>query len=479
MATNGAAAGKGPMTKRFPVFDCDAHINDPLEIWSEYVDPKHRDLVKQSYWRDDRQTIINGRARSTGGGANGEFPRYNVITISGPGMDRETKRLLQYETLTPEKRDYLDHKGAYDPHERIKDLDLMGIDQVMVIPTGMVGGFAYIDNIDGAHALARGYNDWAHDFCSANPDRLHAAGWLPLQNSTYSIDELYRIAGRGTRMALVRPIDARGNYPTRINAYGPVGGWDALFRTFEETGTVLGMHTFPSTIHPLDLDMTRMVSPGQLIDSSAHGIYMAQGLNSQTLSFIYEAAVWLSVTLMSGFLDRYSKLTMAILESNASWLIGVLERLDRHFDLYANERRMPAKRRPSEAFFDQCYISFESDEMEVFRQADVYRDVGVWASDVYHHDGTDVWEAIEAMERAEVPEETQAALLGGNARRMYGIEPKTFVSEQAADPARPDWFPSREQVAEFAREQSEPGRAEMLRAQAEAAGPQGGALRQK
>ena len=294
------------------------------------------------------------------------------------------------------------------------------------------------------------------------------------------MDELYGASrAGGPAWPWCAPSTPAATTPRTINAYGAVSGWDPLLRTFEETGVVLGMHTFPSTVGPLDLDMTRMVSPGQLIDNSAHTIYAAQGLNSQTLSFIYEAAAWLSMTLMSGFLDRYSKLTMAILESNASWLIGVLERLDRHFDLYANERRVPAKRRPSEAFFDQCYISFESDEMEVFRQHDAYRDVGVWASDVYHHDGTDVWEAIEAMEKAEVPEETQAALLGANARRMYGIEPKMFVTEQAAEPARPDWFPSREQVAEFARTQSEPGRAEMLRAQAEAAGPQGAAVRRK
>ena len=62
---------------------------------------------------------------------------------------------------------------------------------------------------------------------------------------------------------------------------------------------------------------------------------------------------------------------------------------------------------------------------------------------------------------------------------MYGIEPKTFVNEQAAEPARPDWFPSHEQVAEFARTQSEPGRAEALRAQAEAAGPGGANVRRK
>lgn len=464
MAKNGA-----PMRKSFPVFDCDAHINDPPEIWTQYVAPKDRELVRQSYWRDDQHTIVNGRSRSTAGGSNGDFSRYNPITISGPGMDRETKRRLQFVPLDEKKRDYLDHKGAYDPHQRIKDLDLMGIDQVMIIPTGIVGGYAWVENVEGARALAKAYNNWAHDFCSVNTDRLHAAGWLPLQNPQFTIEELQRIARLGVRMALVRPIDAQGNYPSQINVFGPRGGWDKIFRNFEDTGLVLGMHTFPSSVGPVDMDMTRMISPGQLIDKSGHENGMQQGLNSQTLSFIYEATTWLSMVLMSGFLDRYPKLTMAILESNASWLVGVLERLDHHFQLYANERRVPAKRLPSEAFFDQCYISFESDEIEVFRQSNVYRDVGIWASDVYHHDGTDVWAAMEAMDKAEVPEKVQAQLLGGNAHRMYGIEPKTFVEERAPLPQRPRWFPSRQEIDDFARTQRDPRNTRALKAAANAA----------
>ena len=457
------------MRKTFPVFDCDAHINDPIEIWTQYVEPEYRDLVKQSYWRDNRQTIINGRARSSAGGSGSDFGRYNVITISGPGMDRETKRMLQFEPLDDDKREYLDHKGAYDPAARIKDLDLMGIDQVMIVPTGMVGGYPFIENADGAYALARAYNNWAHDFCQTNPERLYAAGWLPLQNAMYAVDEMQRLAKRGVRMALVRPIDSLGNYPSQINAYGSRSGWDKIFRTFEETGMVLGMHTFPSSVVPNDVDLTRMFSPGQLIDRSAHENGAMQGLNSQTLSFIYEATTWLTMVLMSGFLDRYPKLRMAILESNATWLIGVLERLDRHFVLYANERRTPAKRQPSEAFFDQCVISFESDEAEVFRQWDAYRNVGVWASDVYHHDGADVWTAMAAMDEAEVPEETQAALLGGNARRVYGIEPKTFVDEQLPLPERPEWFPSRQKIEAFAKSQTDPGKSSELQAKAAAA----------
>ncbi|MEE9284409.1 MAG: hypothetical protein V3V35_01635, partial [Dehalococcoidia bacterium] len=134
---------------------------------------------------------------------------------------------------------------------------------------------------------------------------------------------------------------------------------------------------------------------------------------------------------------------------------GVLERLDRYFTLYGNERRVPAQRLPSEAFYDQCFISFESDELPVFRQWDRFENAGLWASDAYHHDGADSWNAMRDMDKAEVPEEVQAKLLGGNALRMYGIEPKVFVTEELPI-QRPDWFPSDQEVEEFARIQKDP-----------------------
>jgi len=74
---------------------------------------------------------------------------------------------------------------------------------------------------------------------------------------------------------------------------------------------------------------------------------------------------------------------------------------DRLFELYANERKWDAKRLPSEAFHAQCVISFESDETQTMRQWDTFEDIGIWASDCYHHDGADSWSAIRARGPAE------------------------------------------------------------------------------
>ena len=54
----------------------------------------------------------------------------------------------------------------------------------------------------------------------------------------------------------------------------------------------------------------------------------------------------------------------------------------------------------------------------------------MWASDYPHFDAEDAWEAIEHMRRWDVPDAVQAKLMGGNAYRMYGIDPKLVVTER-------------------------------------------------
>ena len=83
-------------------------------------------------------------------------------------------------------------------------------------------------------------------------------------------------------------------------------------------------------------------------------------------------------------------------------------------------------------------ISFEAEEDMVFRQYEKFENIGVWASDVYHPDAAEAWEAIAHMRQAEVPASVQEKLMGANARRFYGIEGKLFTTEQPETIARPD-----------------------------------------
>ena len=225
---------------------------------------------------------------------------------------------------------------------------------------------------------------------------------------------------------------------------------------------VLGMHTFPAT-NPVAGAALRaavpsipMVSPGELVGRAGEMHTGGRMVDVQTLSFVFEAVAWLGQVLLSGMLDLYPRLRMAIFESNATWLPQLLAHWDRLFKLYANERNLKTERLPSEAFYQQCYIAFESDETATFRQWDVFEDVGVWSSDAYHHDGADSWSAIREMRAAGVPEAVQAKLLGGNARRMYGIEAKLAVTTEPPPLERPGWFPGGDELDEWAAVEADP-----------------------
>jgi predicted TIM-barrel fold metal-dependent hydrolase len=412
------------------------------------VPDSDKDLVRQTYWRNDSEAWLNDTTR-VGGGGNGEFlPMYNPICIAGPQMSKKIMRkLISMMPLTDEQREYVHHDGAIDPHARIQEMDLMGIDQVLVIPTMVIMNLPFAENPEGVDAFCRAYNDWCADWCAEVPDRLFGAALLPLQDPARAVEEVERVKERGFPVGLIRPIDARGAYPNDIGAVmssGHVerGAMDDLFRAFEDTGLVLGMHTFPAGVVGRTAFPGALTSPGELV---THG-----GADSQTLSFIFEMQTWLAQVLLGGFLDRYPKLKMAVFESNSQWLPYMLETCDRLFELYRNERQVKADRLPSEAFYEQCVISFESDEEPTMVQWDRFDTVGIWASDCYHHDGADSWSAIRAMRELGVPEDTQARLMGENARRMYGIEGKTFVSEEPPPIERPDWFPQGAELEEWA-----------------------------
>ena len=436
-----------PLKKNYPVFDCDAHVTEVRKIW-DYLSASEAELLKNWYWPQGVSLIVNGDklyAAAWGYGYTRGFgfheePRRvpSVIEISGPGMTKKHIRKLYSMDLTPEQCDEADHPGARDARARVADLDLMGIDQVVVIPLQIFSPFLFIQNANAAAAFALAYNNYIHDWCSEAPDRLFAAAALPIHNPVMAAEEMHRVAKMGFKVAMVRPVDVQGRYPNQPAA-------EPLWKAFEETGLVVGMHSLVTGGNHL-IQNHRQWTPGLFLDRAVNPRQMPSP--SQTLSFVHEAMTWLTNILLSGFLERHPGITrMAIMESNASWLPMLLDELDRAYHLYGNQRKLAVTRLPSEIFPERCFIAFEGDETPVYRQHSYFEDIGIWSSDVYHHDGADAWTAIREMEKLEVPEAVQAKLMGDNARRMYGIEPRSFVAaEPESYPPRPAWWPRKEDL---------------------------------
>ena len=214
------------LTKSFSVFDCDAHINDPLQIW-DYVPESKKELVHNTYWRSDDAGLLNGSQPVMAGG-NAQFPGYNPICIAGPQMNKKIMRKLNTMELTPEQKAYVHHDGAIDPHARLIEMDLMGIDQVLVIPTMMIMHLPFATDPAGVGAFCEAYNNFLKDWCGEVPDRLFGAAMLPVQDPDLAAAEIRRSAELGHPVGLIRPIDANALYPQRRRSF--VAEWRRALR---------------------------------------------------------------------------------------------------------------------------------------------------------------------------------------------------------------------------------------------------------
>jgi hypothetical protein len=233
------------MTKDFATFDCDAHITEPPRIWErahEYLTRDEIEALKTTCWwePETKQLIVNGKSGLGHGDSsvpNGGTPgNIRATTVAGPGVKHDIQRALHVRNLNPktaltkEQSAYLNHAGSYEPKPRLRDMDVQGIDQVMIIPTN-IDTYPWLQNALGARAFCKAYNKWANEYTLEDPERLYFAALLPIQDVRFATEEVYRVAAKGCRVALIRPMDAMGNYPVQPK-YEPL--WNAL----EETGMI-------------------------------------------------------------------------------------------------------------------------------------------------------------------------------------------------------------------------------------------------
>ena len=432
--------------KSFPVFDCDSHVVEPPAIWDEYLPAKVRAWVKTQFCfhTDGDLLLINGRV------VPAARERSNAAEVGWARWDKQ-----EVGRLTPGSAEWQAKfgrlLGCRDPHARLKDMDALGTDQVMLFPTWFVR-LALVRDPEAAASLARAYNDWVHDYCAADRRRLFPCAVLPLQSVEASIGELRRVAKLGFKAAAVRPCFWNGRYPT-------LQEFDPLLRLFEELGLVLAMHTFPSreALTPdwaermaaargpsgqglLFTDEAVVYSPGQFVSNITAAMDPAIDA-SETLGFIMEAMTWVTTVVMTGWLEKFPRLKAAVLESNASWLPLILARSANFSNLFAFQRDNRPIKDPIEAFRERCFIGFESDEMLVYRLWDLFEDIAIWSSDYPHHDAEDAWDGLYHMAEFKVPETAQRKLLGENARKLYGIEPLMKVENRIEkyEPAILEW----------------------------------------
>jgi predicted TIM-barrel fold metal-dependent hydrolase len=389
------------MAPKTKVLDCDSHVLEPVDIWTKYLDADYRIIARSGFWHEVDElgvpvTILNGKqAKEMNPGP------LNRQAIWKPGMKPEDIGALDptvRHPITP---------GAQDPQARLKDMDAMGVDQALLFPTLFAEYFPVVDNPDAAFALARAYNDWIADFCSAAPQRLFPVAVLPMQDVSFAVRELKRVAQKGFPAAFIRPAFVNQRFPN--HAY-----YNPLWKHLEDLGIAACIHPSNGNTNP------EWTSQGSYVERVAANLRIGHNV-AESVAPLMDNAMFLNAICFCGHMEEYPKLKLSFLHSGASWVPLALEKAETYLWLMSSTQDVSLE--PEHVFFERpSLVSFNSWESSVARLTDVFKDIAAWGSRYPHHDASDVAEARATLQQWKVPDAIVTNYLGGNAARHYGIQ---------------------------------------------------------
>jgi predicted TIM-barrel fold metal-dependent hydrolase len=354
------------MQSPVPVIDADGHVMEPPEAWEHHLDEKLRDAAPHPV-TDARGQLcwsIAGEVRPA---------------VPAPEGGWESQ------------------PGGYDPKARLEDMDRQGIDRSILFPTtGLY--FAAIRDARVQTALCRAYNDWLHEFCSADRRRLVGVAVVPQRDIGESVREARRaVTELGFRGVMLRPNPIAGR-DLDDGAYTPL--WEAV----EELGVPIALHEGTTQ---------DVVQSGR--DRFENFLYR------HACSHPHEQQIALMQLTCGGVLERHRGMRVALLESGCGWIAHWLDRLDEHVESWGHAST-PVPVAPSQQFARQGFISLDPGERTLEGIVSVLGDGNVlFASDYPHPDALQdgLVECITGREG--LTADNVRAILHDNAARCFGL----------------------------------------------------------
>jgi predicted TIM-barrel fold metal-dependent hydrolase len=374
------------------VIDADAHMLEPRDLWEKYVEPKFRDQVPKVAYMDGVFMVYEPDGKIIPKGKLKSVAPANAVSIM------EDKYGEAY-------------REWWSPAIRLKDMDRYGWDIQVLLPTGNNGNFAYrvalIDREIGA-AMCRAYNNWCHDYCSLDSKRLKFVAVLPGGNVDDMVIEARRAVEQLGAVSVRNPLLPKGKWLHQPE-------YDALWNLATDLD-------FPICAHG-EYRHDRFQPFGGVSGSEKTTVELAlQGLD-HAIGFPCDNMTTLGHFIFSGILERFPKLRLAILESNAGWLPFWLGRMDDH--THGRNAVMGSadllSLTPTEYFLRQCTIACDSDERALEPVVEYLNGESiVWNTDYPHPDAIEPAKALPLLVERPISDEAKRKILCDNALKLFG-----------------------------------------------------------
>lgn len=328
--------------------------------------------------------------------------------------------------------------GMTDPLERLKDMDLEGIDVAVIFGTQIALTVNGLRNGEFAAALCHAVNEWLLEYCSADPKRLRAVGLVPCQAPALAARELEFLAKAGATSVML---------PN--NVYGINLGEPRFFPIYEAAEDI-GM---PLSVHP------------QTGHDGVYGVSGVMGAASERFfkyvyvhmtAFPFELMIAMMHMIGEGVFDRFPRLKVGFMEGGAGWLPFWMERLDEHVEKLAPH--MPdLKRMPSEIIrSEQVVLTCESEESGLNHVLEAAGPGKVlYASDYCHWDCNFPDSVRDIVEARDLDDAQRERILHRNAIEFFDL--KDLPEPRALKIARQHW--QKEKKAQTVAGQGAEGRA--------------------
>ncbi len=272
--------------------------------------------------------------------------------------------------------------------ERLRDMDAMGVDMQVLSPAP--NQYYYWADVDLAKEIVRIQNEHLAATCATNPERFLGLGTTALQHSELSVEQLTHA---------VKTLGLRGvEISTAVNGLDLA---DAKFEKFWAKADELGCIVF---IHPLGTSLGERVNQFYLTN-----------IIGQPL----ETTIALSNLIFGGVLDRNPGVKI-VAAHGGGYLPAYIGRSDHGYKVRPEASNMQKK--PSE-YLKQIYFDslvYAPDQLRALIAQVGAAQIVVGTDYAFDMGDYDVHELIESL--AGISEAERAAILGGNAKMLLGIE---------------------------------------------------------
>jgi predicted TIM-barrel fold metal-dependent hydrolase len=384
----------------YRIFDADTHIIEPVEPIEGY-------LTAAARTRLAAQGPLVGRAPARAG-----MSRYRVGRR--PALDRRLGSREHVGEAPAAQRGlkdggtpwdvrwqgppFPDERVSFDPHARVRDMDLEGVDVNMILPSGGLPAFCSLDDVALEVAMYEAYHRFMRDYCAPFPDRLTGVLLVSPRDPAAAVGEIRRCAGEDW------PVGVLPVCPPALPLDDP--DWEPIWAAAAAEDLTVVIHSFT---------MTPPYPPGVWDTWDNMFLQRAAG-------HVWNAQRNVAALIGGGVLDRHPALRVAALECGHGWLPFWASRLDEQAEM--SRHALPRlARRPSEYLRAPRYhqsIQLHEGEQSLRHVIEALGDETLMFATDYPHSESWFPKSVEAvLAWTSLPEASRRRLLWDNALRCY------------------------------------------------------------